>query len=220
MPQKQTTLRPPGKPSTGLNWSPPRIDWLEGTWHVTHSTLPLWKSKKNVQITYKSLPQRDGTTPSGTHRLDDLVSYQDLSSDTVRTVHGIDTSSSNGDTGAWDWRGTGLLFLLTSHWEVLGWGDSGSDGDGDNDGADSVSIGGECSSSLPVPEMHVDWVVTYFAKTFFTPAGIDIYSRSQKGLSPKKVARVIDALNGVDDEDVRRLVGGIFEVMHDVTRLK
>src|SRR5579862_6742570 len=183
MPKKQIILRPPGKSSTGLNWSPPHIDWLEGTWHVTHSTLPMWKTKKNVRITYKSLPLRSGTILSGTYRLDDLVSYQDPSSGKINTVHGIDTSSGSGDTDAWDWRGTGLLFLLTSHWEILGWGDgyvNGGDG-----GSDSLLIKKEYNP-LPVPEIHVDWVVTYFAETFFTPAGIDIYSRSEKGLSSEK----------------------------------
>jgi hypothetical protein len=200
MPKKPIILRPPNKPSPNSSWKPPQVDWLEGTWHVTHSTLPLWETKKNVRITYKSLPSEKDATSSNSHRLDDLVSYQWLNSDDVKTIHGIDTPSRDGDTGAWDWRGTGWLFLTTSHWEFLGWGD----GSPEDEGLSGSSAG-----------KQEDWAVTYFDKTLFTPVGIDIYSRSEGGLSPEMVSRIRAALREVDDVNVRRLEGEIFEITRE-----
>ncbi|KAI9859803.1 MAG: hypothetical protein M1813_006520 [Trichoglossum hirsutum] len=206
MSQSSIILRPPNKPSSNTGWKTPRIDWLEGTWHVAHSTLPLWQNKKNVRITYKSLPPGRGPT-SDTHKIDDLVSYQWLNSDALKTVHGIDTSSKDGDTSSWDWRGTGLLFWVTSHWEFLGWGS--------DDSSDGVSLGKDSNIYAPPAGNKGDWAVTYFTKTLFTPAGIDIYSRSGAGLSPMKVAEIKAALAEVDDESVRKLAGEIFEITRD-----
>lgn len=77
---------------------------------------------------------------------------------------------------------------MVSHWEVLGYGDG---------------------------ESGEQWVVTYFAKTLFTPAGIDIYSRRKEGLKEGTLAAVKEALKKVDVEAVKGLVGSIFEVKRD-----
>ncbi|KAL8690800.1 MAG: hypothetical protein Q9218_003849 [Villophora microphyllina] len=134
----------------------------------------MWKSKRNVSIRYTPLPP--SSSSELIPRLDDLVSYQTLNSDKVKTVEGIDTPSSSSSGGEWDWRGKGWLKIASSHWEVLGWGDS-EDGN--------------------------QWVVTYFAKTLFTPAGVDVYSRRKEGLSEGSVEAVIRELGRsvVDVED-------------------
>ncbi|KAI9723261.1 MAG: hypothetical protein M1812_001143 [Candelaria pacifica] len=185
------TLRPPtvvNAPSQ-TSFVAPSISWLSGTWHVTHSTLPMWKSKKNVRITYTSLPTTsDGSAAGETDRLDDLVSYQPLGSDKVKTVHGVDKASGK-DSGAWDWRGKGLLAVASSHWEVLGYGDQGE-----------------------------EWVVTYFAKTLFTPAGIDIYARPQANLSIELVAGIRKALSELPNPGLKELAGSVFEIQHDDAR--
>lgn len=179
-------LRPPtASQASSTSFVPPSLEWLSGTWHVTHSTLPMWKSKKNVRIAYSLLPP-DNT---GVDRLDDLVTYQALNSDKVKTVHGVDTASGK-ESGAWDWRGKGLLAIASSHWEVLGYGE----------------IEGE------------RWAVTYFAKTLFTPAGIDVYSRSENGLSEDLVAGIRNALSAVEDPDVKKLANEVFEIKRDDTR--
>jgi hypothetical protein len=179
-------LRPPAtSQSSPTSFVPPSLEWLSGTWHVTHSTLPMWKSKKNVRITYSPLP----AATSGVYRLDDLVTYQALNSDKVKTVHGVDTASAK-DSRAWDWRGKGLLAIASSHWEILGYGE----------------IGGE------------RWVVTYFAKTLFTPAGIDVYSWSENGLSEELVAGITSALNALQDRVMKMLVQEISEIKRDHTR--
>ena len=149
----------------------------------------MWKSKRNVQIAYKPLPSADGGTAQGTDRIDDIVTYQSLTSSKLKTVNGIDKASGS-DAGAWDWRGKGWLMIASSHWEVLGYGDRGAD----------------------------QWAVTYFAKTLFTPAGIDIYSRAEGGLSMETVEGIRDALGRIEDPGVKQLAGEIFEIQRDGAR--
>ncbi|MCJ1454422.1 hypothetical protein MMC28_004775 [Mycoblastus sanguinarius] len=176
---------------TGLpqpDFTPPTTDWLSGTWHVTHSTLPMWKSKRNVTISYKSLPPSTSSpSQDATNKLDDIVSYQGLNSKKVKTVNGIDTASGE-DTGAWDWRGKGWLMIASSHWEVLGYGDL---------------------------EAGDQWAVTYFAKTLFTPAGVDVYSRKKEGLTESVLKSIKEALAGIENESVKKLAVEIFEVRRD-----
>ncbi len=160
--------------------TPPSLDWLSGTWHVTHSTLPMWKSKRNVAITYN--PQAQASP----QKIDDVVSYQGLTSDKMKTVVGVDTIC--GSTGAWNWRGKGWLMIASSHWEVLGYGD--------------------------LDDGH-QWAVTFFAKTMFTPAGVDVYSRKKEGLSEEVLAKIKGALTASEDENVKELAGQIFEVKRD-----
>ncbi|SLM41103.1 hypothetical protein LPUS_12015 [Lasallia pustulata] len=184
------TLRPPTASALAQPpFTPPTPQWLSGTWHVTHSTLPMWKSKRNVQITYRPLPSADGGTDQGTDRIEDIVTYQGLKSEKIKSVNGVDKASAT-DAGAWDWRGKGWLMIASSHWEVLGYGHRGPD----------------------------EWAVTYFAKTLFTPAGIDIYSRSSAGFSEETLEGITDALGKIQDPHVKKLAGEIFEVQQDGAR--
>ncbi|KZF21741.1 hypothetical protein L228DRAFT_283871 [Xylona heveae TC161] len=179
----------------------PPMDWLCGTWTVTHSTLPMWKSKRNVRITYTAVPAAaHSSNTQATDRLDDLVSYQSLSSTKVKTIHGIDKASGgapaegNAASWAWDWRGKGPLAIASSHWEILGW--SGAETD----------------------DPRKQWAVTYFAKTLFTPAGIDIYCRSSEGVSPETLVELKDALDRIDDSEIKQLASSMFEVTRDGAR--
>lgn len=69
-------------------------------------------------------------------------------------------------------------------------------------------------------------VVTYFAKTVFTPAGIDIYSRRQGGLSEATLRKLLNALKRLDGSkegskattEFGRLVSQLFEVKRDDAR--
>lgn len=170
----------------GTKCPPPSNDFLTGTWHVTHSSLPLWKNKRNVNITYTPLPPST-TSASGLTRMDDLVRYQTLNSDRIKSVHGIDTPAP-GNAGAWDWRGKGWLGIASSHWECLGFG--------------RVEDGNE-------------WVVTYFAKTLFTPAGIDVYSREKGGLPDSTVQEILGALRGFGVDEVTALADSVFQIPQD-----
>ncbi|KAF3394404.1 hypothetical protein F1880_005027 [Penicillium rolfsii] len=192
----------------------PSIDFLTGTWHVTHSSLPLWKDKRNVKITYTPIPPSTsasltgGVTGTGSDadptKLDDLVQYQsrDSSKHKIHTVHGVDTPSQS-NPGAWDWRGKGWLMIASSHWEVLGFGYES------NPESELATGPGEVEGNANA------WVVTYFAKTLFTPAGIDVYSLGKAGLSKEVLDGIWEALRGLGVEEIERLVEGVFEVPRD-----
>ncbi|KAL4909153.1 hypothetical protein BDW74DRAFT_78042 [Aspergillus multicolor] len=159
---------------------PPSNDFIIGTWHVTHSSLPLWKDKRNVNITYELL----APDSSGIVKIDDLVQYQAFGSDKIKSVHGVDTPSPD-NPGAWDWRGKGWLMIASSHWECLGFGQAVDDN---------------------------QWIVTYFAKTLFTPAGIDIYSRRKEGLPPGLVEDILQAIKGLQVDELTTLANNIFQI--------
>lgn len=136
----------------------------------------MWRTARNVRITYSPLPP-SGSGDSARPRVDDLVQYEKTSGKGgVKTVSGVDTASSAGDTGVWDWRGKGLLGFVTSHWEVMGWGE--------RDNAD-VEGGKE------------RWAVTWFAPTLFTKEGIDLYSDRKGGMSPALAGEILAALKGL-----------------------
>lgn len=196
-------IRPPSfsaaKPPP--DYQSPTLSWLTETWHVTHSTLPMWENKRNVRIQYTPLPpSKPGILAEGeTDRIDDLVTYQSLTGDKVTSLHGVDklsTSTSTGSSGeakdSWDWRGNGWLKIADSHWEVLGWGEE-------------VETGNK-------------WVVTEFAKTLFTPAGVDVYSQRPEGLQPATLEGIKRALEGTGDENVKRMAVELFEIKRDQAR--
>ncbi|RDW68352.1 hypothetical protein BP5796_09009 [Coleophoma crateriformis] len=122
----EINIRPPIKYAVpdSQSWQAPPLEWLQGTWSVTHSTLPMWRKAKNVRITYKIIPP---SSPDGLACLDDEV----CSEPTARTllpqpksIKGIDTPDG---AGGWNWRGKGWLKIATSQWEVLGWGEKGDE---------------------------------------------------------------------------------------------
>ncbi|KAK9357226.1 hypothetical protein V1504DRAFT_494582 [Lipomyces starkeyi] len=201
-------LRPPSSLAFTHNsdspiiYTPPSVAFLQGTWHVTHSTLPMWKSNRNVHITYTPLLSSSNPIHDGSHSvadaadilLDDMVTYNSLNGDKVKTVHGIDTPVAQG---SWHWRGKGWLAIASSHWEILGYGIEKPD----------------LSAAL-----HNDvnqWIVTYFTKSLFTPAGIDIYSRSAEGLRDETVNEIREMLKGMEGPEMMKLAGDMFEVKRD-----
>jgi hypothetical protein len=142
----------------------------------------MWRSARNVRITYGPLAP-SSSPKSSRDRLSDLVEYESLSgSGGVRRVAGVDTASSAGDTSVWDWRGSGWLFFVGSHWEVLGWGKRNVPGaDGEAEGEKER------------------WVVTWFAPTVFTAEGVDIYSDRREGGSKGLVEEVLAELGRVTE---------------------
>ena len=154
-------------------FTPPSLDFLHGAWHVTHSTLPMWKSNRNVVITYTPA---EGDT-GGIH---DLVSYQPLDSNKQKTIQGFDTPDAEVPA-SYKWRGKSWLKVASSQWEVLGYGDE---------------EGG--------------WAVTYFQKTMFSQAGIDIYAKKHGGFSEELLQRIVSEIKEVEDANLQKMVGGLF----------
>ncbi|PSR85604.1 hypothetical protein BD289DRAFT_474213 [Coniella lustricola] len=164
----------------------PPLDWLVRTWSVTHSTLAMWRSARNLRITYSPLPPSPPSTEGPRPRIDDLVEYEKSSGKGgLKTVAGIDTACGSSDTGSWDWRGKGLLGFVTSHWEIVGWGEREVEGSS-----------GEVES----------WVVTWFAPTLFTKEGLDLYSSRKEGMSPKLAEEIIAKLKELDAPEVVEMV--------------
>ena len=142
----------------------------------------MWKSNKNVTITYTPLDGADGAW-------DNLVKYQSITSPTLsdkwKTVEGIEKPDPSIPS-AWNWRGKGWLKIASSHWEVLGHG-----------------------------EEEEGWVVVWFQKTLFTPAGIDVLARRREGLSEGLMGRVRGEMGKVDDGGFKEQAEKIFGVKHD-----
>lgn len=157
------------------------MSWMLRTWSVTDSTLAMWRNAQNVRITYARLLS---SSSSGALQMDDLVEYEELNGKgRIKSVHGIDTASTATDKKgdetkdetaptAWNWRGKGWLFFVSSHWEVIAWGDVGSDAEN---------------------EVKERFVVTWFAPTLFTKEGIDFYSDRREGLSDETRQTLLQA---------------------------
>jgi hypothetical protein len=137
----------------------------------------MWRKAKNVRITYKQIPS---SKPDGPVCLDDIVTSEPIKKGLMPNmagcVKGVDTPSGKG-TGAWDWRGRGWLKIASSHWEVLGWGER----DGER------------------------WVVTWFAPSLFTPAGLDVYCDRREGISKGLFKEIEKALEGLEGREMAEL---------------
>ncbi|TFY77567.1 hypothetical protein EWM64_g6447 [Hericium alpestre] len=155
--------------------------------HVVYSTLPFWKNKKDVTITY------DPVSDSGPE---------------PRSIKGIDTllddpTATDASPTRYKWRGSGLLKISTSKWQVLAFG--------------RWSPPPSASSDQPANEPHVyEYAVTYFQPTIFTPAGLDIYSRTAEGLPDELVGEIIDEIRQVGESGtgaaVQKLAASVFEL--------
>lgn len=108
---------------------------------------------------------------------------------------------SDQDTGGWDWRGKGVIKVASSHWDILGWGVDHYAAESGEDGVERL------------------WMVTFFVKTVFTPAAIDIRCRHPDGLSDQLVADIKRALLQVDNPSVKSLAGQLCECRRDNTEV-
>ncbi|OCF40372.1 hypothetical protein I317_05807 [Kwoniella heveanensis CBS 569] len=187
------TIHPPGSDHPSLSEQGFDRSWFMGRWGVAWSTLPMWKV--DVSITYT--PVADQSKINTT--FDDLVEYRKVSAaddSKPSTVKGVDTLTPGSNGATFDWKGSSYLFFVHSHWEVLGYGKDEING--------------------------LEWAVTFFSKTLFTPAGIDIYLRTSPS-NPQSTSKdpatrkqllesIVAAVGVVDDEGVKSLAKGGFEV--------
>ncbi|BGP26817.1 trfA domain protein [Rhodotorula toruloides] len=183
--------------STSPSLAPAQVPYklLLGTWHVLASTLPLWRNKRDVTITYTAIEGEEETT------FDDLVKFSKQSAKLGSSqweVKGVDRLERDleGNGARWKWRGKGWLKISTSHWQLLGY-----------------SL--PSTSSASPAEVTPEWVVTYFSSTLFTPAGLDVYARTPWALSNDFVDNIVRTLEEMGGE-VGQLVknGGMFRIPH------
>lgn len=193
-------LRSPSSHTVKTATTPPKgsddvnamsYDWMKGTWHVSYSTLPLWKGKQNVRITYKALVGEETSVSGRMPNLDDHVEYQKAGSNEWSSVRGVSKPAAVEGVGhglAYAWRGKGLLAVASSSWEILAYG-----------------------TDIHAAE-HNDYAVTYFGKTLFTPAGLDIYTRTTSHLSEETLSAIKGALQSQSDQNLASLAKSIFEI--------
>jgi len=167
------------------------IEAFQGQWFVVQSTLGMWKTRKDVTITYTPY-----TAPPNL-AYNDHVEYRSSSSSSSKprsSVLGISTllPTPGGDdkvqtncehSAHFKWRGTGLLKIASSKWQVLGY------------------------------DVQEGWAVTMFEKTLFTPAGLDVYVRHPGALSKERMDEIIRNVQGLGGE-AGALANGFFEVSH------
>jgi len=67
--------------------------------------------------------------------------------------------------------------ITSSHWEVLGYGEKGDE----------------------------KWVVTWFAPSMFTPAGLDIYCSKKEGMSAALFKEIETALESLEAQEMAEL---------------
>jgi hypothetical protein len=137
-----------------------------------------------VSITYT--PHADVDPAQGIVKFDDLVEYYPASAklgSKPSTVVGIDHTLG---VGRFKWRGSGLLLIASSKWQVLGCNAS------------------EAEGSQP-------WALTFFEKTLFTPAGLDILARSAEGIPEPLLNEILEKVKAVGG-DVAALSETFFEV--------
>jgi len=169
----------------------PTFDWISGSWYVSYTSLPLWKDKQNVRITYNRLGSATGDADKMPD-LDDHVESQKLGKTKVDHIYGVSkpVQVEGVDHGlAYGWRGKGMMFqFITSNWEILGHG-----------------IDTEASEPN-------DWVVTFFCKTLFTPAGMDIYTRTKASLSDATLTAIKAELEKISDDGFTTIAKALYEV--------
>lgn len=137
-----------------------------------------------MSITYTPLSVVN--SPQGSSTFDDLVEYYPSSAgpgSKPSTIAGTDHTLA---VGCFKWRGNGLLVIASSKWKVLG-----------------------CNTS-DVEGSH-PWAVTFFEKTLFTPAGLDIYARSAEGLPEPLLREIFEKIKALGG-DVAALSERFFEV--------
>lgn len=178
--------------------------------------MSIWRDKRNITITYTPGPATHAPShlslekKQGTDRLDDVVEYQTASGDKIKEVRGKNvagadyadenahnananaSSAEEADGSGWDWRGKGIIAAAYSTWSIIGWGED--------------------------PITGNKWMVTYFRKTVFTPAAVQMYSWDEGGLSDTLVERLKGCLAENGSAEVRKLGEALYRVNNDGAR--
>ncbi|KAL8860683.1 MAG: hypothetical protein Q9178_003036 [Gyalolechia marmorata] len=168
----------------------PSTTEIMGDWFITHTTSPVWKDKRRVQLTYTA----KSSSASGIAerpQLDDLITYQTLTSTKLQTMRGTDTPSP-GHPGSWTWRGNGWLKFVKSDWEIVGHGSS------------AVDDGMKCI-----------WMAVLAQQSLFTPAVLNIYTRGKGGLEHDQLDEVVSALKDLGDGGLRGLADEMYCVIQE-----
>ena len=167
--------------SDAPDFQPPSLKGLLGDWFIVLTSLPYWQGKRNIKATYSVLSETDIDIQSA----QDDVTYQTLTSDKIKTVRGVTTPSQTGPAGTFDWRGSGLVKVVSNRWEVLAHGSFES-----------------CD--------RVEWILIHTGKSLFAPAAVHVYSRAKHMLAKDTRRELENTLGG--RQDLKGLLEAMFEV--------
>ncbi|WVQ67618.1 uncharacterized protein L199_005821 [Kwoniella botswanensis] len=152
-------------------------------------------------VAWSTLPMWKGKKAGAENhtKFEDLVEYRKESAaegSKPSTVKGVDTLTTGANAATFDWKGSSYLFFVHSHWEVLGFGKDEING--------------------------LEWAVTFFSKTLFTPAGIDIYLRSSSSYPSQDsqdtairsdlLKKIVSAVSEISEGGVSELARSGFEI--------
>lgn len=176
----------------------PTLTQLLGTWYILCSSSSFWSNKCNVTVTYNMSNGGANTDMVSAEKglddvfmLDDLASYQLVSSNIVKAIGGRDKPVLNARPGIFDWRGIGWLQIAGSRWEILGHGYAIDEDDGT-----------DCQ-----------WMVVYSEKSIFTPAGVGVYCRKKK-VGSQVMIKIRAALMELDHATFREEVREMRDIWH------
>lgn len=135
------------------------LQTLEGKWYIILTNFPMWLKgdKTNPTFNYKKA-EKDGVLG-----LIDEVKY--TQNGRTKSINGFDKPL-NAENTSFEWRGNGLLSLLSSKWQILY--------------LDTIE----------------NWAIIYFEKTLFTPKGYDVICQEKQpnSLIMRKIAEKLSEL--------------------------
>ena len=119
------------------------LQTLEGKWYIILTNFPMWLKgdKKYPNFNYKI------TEKENVMGLKDEVKY--TQNDRTKSINGFDKPL-NIENTSFEWRGNGLLSLLSSKWQIL------------------------------YLDTSKQWAIIYFEPTLFTPKGYDVICRENQ----------------------------------------
>ncbi len=118
------------------------LEDLEGAWYIIFSNFPMWlKGDKTSPSLNYSVQMQGGVRGLG----DEVISWKQGKK---QSIIGFDTPLDEANL-RFEWRGKGLLSLLSSRWEIV------------------------------YLDAAKEWAIIYFEKTLFTPKGYDVIARNQ-----------------------------------------
>jgi lipocalin len=119
------------------------LQTLEGKWYIILTNFPMWLKgdKKYPNFNYKI------TEKENVMGLKDEVKY--TQNDRTKSINGFDKPL-NIENTSFEWRGNGLLSLLSSKWQIL------------------------------YLDTSKQWAIIYFESTLFTPKGYDVICRDRQ----------------------------------------
>lgn len=113
---------------------------LEGTWYIVLTNFPMWLKGDKTRPTFTYTVETRGSIMG---LRDEVRSWKN---GRQQTIHGFDTPLDETNR-RFEWRGKGLLSLLSSRWEI--W----------------------------YIDPSKEWAIIYFQKTLFTPEGYDVIAQ-------------------------------------------